>query len=68
MTQEDRDKLFTKFFRANHPVVRESVGTGLGLSITQSLIEQHAGTIEVASEPGQGSTFTVRLPALDERG
>jgi signal transduction histidine kinase len=37
-------------------------GTGLGLSICYSIISQHQGTIEVESQVGQGSTFTVRLP------
>jgi signal transduction histidine kinase len=37
-------------------------GTGLGLSVSHNIIDKHQGAIEVESEPGQGSTFKVRLP------
>ena len=57
------DKLFTKFFRAQHPLVREAGGTGLGLAIARALVELHGGTLTVVSTPSQGSTFNVTLPA-----
>ena len=41
-----------------------SKGTGLGLSITYSIIQQHQGTIEVETQVGEGTTFTVRLPGV----
>lgn len=59
---EDQQKLFTKFFRADDPRVRDVPGTGLGLSITKSLVEIHGGEIWFQSEPDCGTTFTFTLP------
>ena len=56
-------RLFQRFFRAKAPGTEDIAGTGLGLSLVKAIVEQHGGEISFASEPGQGSTFTVRLPA-----
>ncbi len=61
LTEEERQRVFERFYRAAG--AREAAGTGLGLSIVRSLVEMHDGEIDVASLPGRGSTFRVRLPA-----
>ncbi|MGB9871463.1 MAG: GAF domain-containing protein [Anaerolineae bacterium] len=62
ISPEEQERLFTKFFRSQHPMVRSVPGTGLGLVITRSLVELQGGQIWVESEPGKGSTFTFTLP------
>jgi PAS domain S-box-containing protein len=57
MPEEVQSKLFSSFFST-----KGHRGTGLGLMNTRKMIEEHQGTIDVASEPGQGTVFTVRLP------
>ncbi len=54
---EDTEAIFEPFHSA-----KAKVGTGLGLPIAQKIVTQHGGTIEVASTPGRGATFTVKLP------
>ncbi len=58
-------RLFTRFFRAPNQE-NVTVGTGLGLSICKQIVEAHHGKLEVTSEVGNGSTFTVRLPTVRE--
>jgi len=59
---ENLPKIFDPFF-TTMPVGQ---GVGLGLSISYSIIQQHQGTIEASSQPGHGSTFTVRLPVTPQ--
>lgn len=60
---EDRERLFTPFFRTADAARRAVAGAGLGLSITRDIVTGHGGSIGVESEPGHGSVFRVRLPA-----
>ena len=65
LSPEDQAQLFTRFFRAQDRLPQAGRGTGLGLVITRLLVELHGGQITVSSAPGQGSTFTFSLPALE---
>jgi signal transduction histidine kinase len=62
MDETNLARIFQPFIQADSSTTRVYGGTGLGLTITQRLCELHGGTIEVESHPGQGSSFTVRLP------
>lgn len=57
-------QLYEKFTQADSSSSRSAGGTGLGLSISKTIVERHNGSIEVASEIGKGSTFSVALPLL----
>jgi signal transduction histidine kinase len=65
ISPQDQEKLFTRFFRADHPEIRRVAGTGLGLSITKSIVEMHGGQIWVESQLGEGSIFSFTLPLAD---
>ncbi|WP_052462221.1 sensor histidine kinase [Nigerium massiliense] len=62
---EDQQRIFERFFRADHARSRETGGTGLGLSIVSEIAEGHDGSIHLWSKLGSGSTFTLRLPAAE---
>jgi adenylate cyclase len=62
VTPEQQDKLFEEFSQADSSTARQYGGTGLGLAITRKLARMMGGDVTVASEPGKGSVFTLRLP------
>src|SRR3712207_4201848 len=63
MTEEQLGRLFRRFTQADSSTTRRFGGTGLGLSITKAFCTMLGGDIAVESSPGQGTTFTIRLPA-----
>lgn len=58
----DLPHIFERFYRGDKARTRTQGGTGLGLAITREIIARHHGVIDVESAPGQGSTFSIRLP------
>jgi signal transduction histidine kinase len=63
MDQKEVKQVFQKFYRTKKAEESGEAGTGIGLSIVQQIVEQHGGEIEVTSQPGAGSCFTLVLPA-----
>ncbi|MGB5837531.1 MAG: response regulator [Albidovulum sp.] len=68
MTAEQQSRLFQAFMQADSSTTRNYGGTGLGLAIVKQFTEILGGGIEVSSEPGKGSTFTLTLPAKYQTG
>ena len=63
ISAEAQPRVFDRFYRVDKARARTMGGAGLGLSIAQWIVEVHGGSINLASTPGQGSTFTIVLPA-----
>ncbi len=64
--EEDRSKIFNRFYRVDKARSRQAGGTGLGLSIVRDTVYRYNGTIEVSARPGGGSRFRVRFPREEE--
>ena len=63
MDQKEVKQIFRKFYRTRKAEESGEAGTGIGLSIVQQIVEQHGGVIDVTSQPGAGSCFTLVMPA-----
>lgn len=64
ISEEDQGGLFGAFFRTTNPEALAQSGTGLGLAIVATIVERHEGSVNVESELGAGTTFTVALPLV----
>lgn len=67
LTPEEKDKVFTRFWRADEGRHRESGGLGIGLTVVNEIVNKHDGQIKVESEKGVGTTFSIILPEYDEK-
>ena len=63
--EKEHGRVFDAFYQVDGSPTREYGGTGLGLSIVKRLVEAHGGQVELASAPGRGTEFRVRLPVND---
>jgi signal transduction histidine kinase len=66
ISPEEQGRVFERFYRGRHHGMEHASGSGLGLSLVKAVIDSHKGSIVLESEPGQGTTFFVRLPVLVE--
>jgi signal transduction histidine kinase len=62
LNRRDARKIFARFYQVDQSLTRQRGGCGLGLSIVKFIVEAHDGTVEATSEPGEGSTFRVKIP------
>ena len=60
--KEEIDKVFERFYRGGDELTRMVKGSGLGLTLVKQIVEAHHGSVHVESEPGHGSTFSIKLP------
>jgi two-component system sensor histidine kinase SenX3 len=60
--EDERDRVFERFYRSDPARSRNTGGSGLGLAIVKHVAQNHGGDVRVWSQPGNGSTFTIRLP------
>ena len=66
IADEDLINIFDPFFRTRNAKIVKAEGTGLGLAIVQNIMEAHNGKIDVKSEVGKGSTFSISFPLSEE--
>jgi two-component system sensor histidine kinase SenX3 len=66
IADEDKERVFERFFRVDEARSRRTGGTGLGLAIVKHTVQNHGGEVKVWSQLGRGSTFTIRLPQAQQ--
>jgi two-component system OmpR family sensor kinase len=66
LTQEQANRVFERFYRADQARGRRTGGSGLGLAIVQALVAAHGGTVSLDTAPGHGATFRITLPLAPE--
>lgn len=66
ISPDHQQRIFERFYRVDPARSRATGGTGLGLSIVKHVAADHGGDVSLWSRPGQGSTFTLRIPAVAE--
>ena len=66
--EEDAEHIYERFYRVDKSHSREIGGTGLGLAICKNAVAMHRGTISLESVPNEGSTFTVTIPLIYQKG
>jgi signal transduction histidine kinase len=62
IASSEQKHIFDRFYRVDSARSRKTGGSGLGLAIASAIVQAHQGSIQVQSEQGKGSTFTIRLP------
>lgn len=60
------ERIFDRFYQVDGTMQRRYGGSGLGLALVKEIVEKHGGRVDVESEVGKGSTFTIWLPAIEE--
>jgi len=66
IASEDQSRIFEKFYRVRSSDTDLIAGTGLGLTLVRHIVQAHGGSVDVQSNPGQGSTFSIRIPVPPE--
>lgn len=64
--EEERDRVFERFYRGGDALTRSVKGSGLGLTLVEQIVQAHHGSVRVDSQVGRGSTFSITLPAMTE--
>ena len=68
ISERDRKHIFDRFYRADGEISKRVKGAGLGLSLVRYNVTAHGGKVEYESIEGEGSTFSIRLPAVTIKG